>query len=113
MSESTLTLEKLREAMRLLPSPEPDLFNPFQLPRFMGRQIYEAPPAPPKIQVKSLRLSDGTPLLPYDFLTRENARWLERFGYRDDPFKDNVYLLGGYGIVASPMNAHLLWNIGL
>lgn len=98
---SNLTIEALRAMMATLPKPEPSLFdlNPFRMPKFAGLNVYEAPPPPPKVQVRQIFLKDGTPLLSAKFLAETNAALIERFGCRDDPFKDKMYLLDSYGIV--------------
>jgi hypothetical protein len=107
--ENTLTEAKFRAMWDQMPKPEPDLFNPFRLPRFGGRRIFEAPPPPAKIQVADIRLKDGTPLLPAEFRARINLELVARFGYRDDPFKDRIYMLGSYGLVMSRAN-HMIIN---
>lgn len=108
---STLTEEKIHAAMALLPKLPPDPFNPFRMPfRPFGRELFEAPP-PARLQVRDIKFKDGTSILPAGFLADQNARWLDRFGYRDDPFKDKIYLLGSYGMVASPQNCAIIRNV--
>lgn len=109
---SNLTLEGIRAMMASLPRPAPDLFNPLRMPfRPLGREIYDAPPPIPKIQVADIKLKDGTPLLPAEFRARVNLELLERFGYRDDPFKDKICLLGSYGMVMRPEYRHMIVNL--
>lgn len=110
---SNLTIEKLRAIMATLPKPEPGLFdlNPFRMPKFAGLNVYEAPPPPPKVQVRQLFLKDGTALLPAKFLAETNAALLDRFGHRDDPFKDKIYLLGSYGIVMSSDHRRIIGDM--
>jgi hypothetical protein len=108
----SLTLASIKAMMDKLPKPEPDLFNPLRMPfRALGREIYDAPPPLPKIQVADIRLSDGTPLLPVEFRAKINNALVERFGYRDDPFKDKIYLLGSYGMVMRPEYRHMIVNM--
>jgi hypothetical protein len=107
---SDLTYEKMRAMLDSLP--KPDLFNPFRMPfRLMGREIYDAPPPAPKIQVRQIYLNDGTPLLPTEFLAEQNNWWAAEFGYRDDPFKDKIYLLGSYGMVMRPEYRHMITSM--
>lgn len=110
---STLTAEALREMMAKFPAPKHDDFFDYLVPRgaLMGRKIYDAPPPLPKIQVRQLFLSDGTPLLPAEFLAAENAWWLNEFGYADDIFRDKVFLLGSYGIVCRPEYRQMITSI--
>lgn len=109
---STLTLDAIKALMDKLPKPEPDLFNPFRMPmRLAGRDIYEEPPPPPKIQVHQIFLKDGTPLLPEAFLREQNARWAADFGYRDALCKDKMFLLGSYGILMSAQHRHMITSI--
>lgn len=110
---SELTYEKLREMMAKFPAPKHDDLFDCLVPRgaLFGRKIYDAPPPQPKIQVRQLYLSDGTPLLPPDFLATENAWWINEFGYHEDMFRDKVYLLGSYGIVMRPEYRHMITSI--
>jgi hypothetical protein len=112
-AENTLTVEKLRDMMRALPPTpaESDLFNPFARPRLMGREIWDAPPPAPKIQVADIKLKDGTRLLPAEFRARINNELIALFGYRDDPFKDKIYLLGSYGMVMRPEYRRMIVNL--
>lgn len=109
---SDLTAEKLLELMRKYAAPQcvPDLFNPFPLRRFMGLEVYEAPPSPPKLQVRDIKFADGTSILAPAFRAEMNAWLLERFGYQEDIYKDKVYVLGNYGLVASRSNAAIIRN---
>lgn len=108
--EHTLTVEKILEAMRGLPrAPRNDLFSPLRT-RFMGMPIYEAPPPAPKIQVRDIKFSDGTSILPAAFRAQINTQLLERFGFQEDLFKDKVYILGNYALVAKPEYSALLRN---
>ena len=110
--ENTLTEAKLRAMWDQLPKPSPhdnDLFNPFGRWRLFGTPVYEAPPAPARIQVADIKFKDGTSILPDEFRARINLELVERFGYCDDPFKDQIYMLGSYGMVMSRAN-HMLIN---
>lgn len=54
-----------------------------------GMKVITSPFIPdemPKIQVRELRLKDGTVLTPPDFLARENAWWLKEFGTKPVAF---------------------------
>lgn len=107
---SNLTIDKLREMMRSLPDRDP-FFNPLPSHRFGGIPVYEAPPPPPKVQVQCIRFADGSPILPAEFRAKINLELLARFGYQDDPFKDKLYMVRGYGIVCSPLHAGMLRNL--
>jgi hypothetical protein len=110
---SELTFEKIREMMRCLPpGPRNDLFDPFPMRPFMGMPVYDAPPPQPKIEVRDIKFSDGTSILPAAFRAEMNRQLLERFGVKEDLFRDHVYVMGNRALVASPMNAHLLRNLG-
>jgi len=113
---SNLTYEKILEMMRSLPpAPRNDLFNPFPFRppgRFMGMPVYEAPPPPPKIQVRDIKFSDGTSILTPEFREKENTWYLERFGLQEDLFKDKIYILGGSTLVAKPEYCAMLRDLG-
>jgi hypothetical protein len=103
---SNLTAEKLREMMRMLPSRHDE--TPFKLGG--GFRIYDSPPPPPKIQVRDIKLSDGTPLLSPAFRSEMNSWLSERFGFCDDPFKDSVYCIGS-ALVMRPEYRHMITNV--
>jgi len=112
---SDLTYEKLRETLRMIHEnaprpPQNNLFSSFLRP--MGIPLYEAPPPPPKIQVANITFDDGTPILDPGFRAQMNAWLVDRFGYRDDPFKDHVYFVGDYGMVASSKHCAIIRNLG-
>jgi hypothetical protein len=109
---SELTIEKIREMMRgLPPAPKNDLFAPFPFrSRLAGLDLYEAPPPPPKLEVRDIKFSDGTSILPAAFRAEMNLWLLERFGLKEDLFKENLYILGGRMLVGSPMNIAMLRN---
>jgi hypothetical protein len=108
---SNLTYESILETMRSLPkSPDNDLLSPFRL-RPLGMNLYESPPPPPRIQARDVKLKDGTSVFPAKALAEMNAWLLERFGFAEDMFKDKIYFLGNYGIVASPKHAGMIRNL--
>lgn len=116
MTDQTLTVEKLRESMRKIAAetsayrrPHDDLFD-FRW-RPLGMPVFEAPPPPPRVQVRDITLADGTPLLPAAFRARINADLMERFGFAEDLFKDRAYILGNRALVMSAENAGLLRGI--
>lgn len=116
MFEQTLTAEKILEMARRLAAetgalrrPHDDLFD-FRF-RPLGMPVFEAPPPPPRVQVRDITLADGTPLLPAAFRARINADLMERFGFADDIFKDRAYIVGNRALVTSAQNAALLRNI--
>ena len=95
--------------MATLPKPEPNIFDSLRMPfRALGRDIYDAPPPVPKIQVRDIKLKDGTSILSPEFLAKMNNELAAQFGYRDDPFKDKIYLLGSYGMVMRPEYRHMI-----
>lgn len=109
---SNLTVEKLRAMMASLPAAPRDTLDDLLRPgRILGMPVYVAPPPVPRIQVADIKFGDGTPLLPAAFRERINLELAERFGYREDPFKDRCYIFGGRAIVASQEYAWLLRNL--
>jgi len=110
---SDLTYEKLMETMRTIekiaPRREPSLFD--NLFRPMGMKLFEAPPPPPKIQVRNITFDDGTSILPADFRAQLNSWLIDRFGFQDDIFKDKAYILGNYGIVMSPKHIGMIRSL--
>jgi len=101
---SSLTIEKLLRARDILAEaelkptfaalPERPLFEEFFRPRsrFAGMDIYTRPPSPAKIQVRDIKLSDGTSILTAEFRAKMNAWLVQMFGYEEDPFKDQVLI---------------------
>jgi hypothetical protein len=110
--QSTLTAEKLREMIDSLPAePRYDFFGrPFPM-KLAGMNILEAPPPPPKLQVRDIKFRDGTSILSGEFRAKVNADLLERFGYQEDLFKDRAFILGSYGIVMNSHWRHHLVNL--
>ena len=78
----------------------------------MGMNVYEEPPPPPKIQVRDIKLSDGTPLLSPRFLAETNAWFAAEFGYRERLLKDNMALMWNGGVMIQAKHAVLLRNFG-
>jgi hypothetical protein len=107
-------LAAMEKISHLIPprAPDPLDFLAFKPRTFMGMNVIERPPPPPKIQVRRLVLSDGTCITPPEFLARENAAWLDMFGYRDDPWKDKILMLSNWGMSVSRDHMALLRNIG-
>jgi hypothetical protein len=77
---------------------------------FMGIRVVEVPGLEPKpcIEVRDIKLKDGTPLLSRAFLSRENSWWKDRFGVNEVAYFFN----SGWaqGIVMSPKTACMLRN---
>lgn len=115
MPTNDLTYEKLMASMREVlahsPPPQPSLFDFLRPARFMGLDIYEEPPPPPKIQVRDIKLSDGTSLLSPKFLAETNAWFAQEFGYRDPILKPNMALMWSGGALVSPKHAAMLRNV--
>jgi len=94
MSDGNLTLQNLQDVWNDMRKAAPrGLFTPFQN-TLMGKRVIEAPPPPPKIQLRDIKHADGTSILSPEFrLDMQN--WLTaRFGYENDPFKDHAYMFG-------------------
>jgi hypothetical protein len=94
-------------------SPEPSLFDTlYGMPKtLMGMKIIERPSPPPRIQLRNITLSDGTPLFSDEFRSETNRWLLDRFGLAPDPFADKLFLIGGWGISVSPAHAVMIKNI--
>jgi hypothetical protein len=115
MPTNDLTYDKLVAAMRevahLMPPSQPSLFDFLRPPRYLGMDIYEEPPPPPKIQVRDIKLSDGTSLLSSKFLAETNAWFASEFGYRERLLKDDMAIMWQGGALISPKHAVLLRNM--
>lgn len=119
MSNSNLTVESLRAMWENLkehtPPREPELYGFNELrgigrDRFGGLKVLEAPPPPPKIQLRDIKFDDGTSILTPEFRS-EMQSWLTgRFGFQKDLFKDNCYILGGHSIIASRNHIAMIRN---
>lgn len=115
MSESTLTLEKLQEvidAMGILPR-QPSLFDALikPLPTVMGMKVYQREQIP-RIQVRDIKLRDGTSILSPEFRSEMNAWFAERFGFYD-PLGNDIYMIGNYGISVRSDQMALLRNCSI
>jgi hypothetical protein len=110
---SELTFDKIMETyhdiLRKFPR-EPSILDSLKPGRFMGMPIFEAPPPQPKVQVRDLKFEDGTSILPDNFRREMNAWLVDRFGYRDDPFKDHAYICSG-NIIMSSRHIAMLHNV--
>jgi len=93
-STEGLTLKHLEEVWREIHAAAPrGLVSPFAN-LLAGKRVIEAPPPPPKIQLRDIKHADGTSILSPEF-RREMQNWLTaRFGYQDDAFKDHAYMFG-------------------
>lgn len=112
MPTNDLTLDKLMEVMRQFPPPQPSPLDLFRPKRLMGMDVYQRPDPPPKIQVRDIKLSDGTSLLSPQFRAKENLWWLAQFGLQPDPLGDKMFMLGNYGLVVKPSHMAMLYNLG-
>lgn len=111
MPTDDLTYDKLLAVMRQFPPPPPSLFDSLFKPQtLMGMRVFEAPPPSPKIQLRDIKLSDGTPLFSPEFRAETNGWLIEQFGFRDDPFKDKAFMLNG-GIVMSKTHMAMAFNV--
>ena len=72
--------------------------NPFAL-SFLGMNVIEAPPPPPKIQVRDIRLSDGTPILSDAFRSEMNSWLAAQFGYREALLKAGTAFMFGNTVI--------------
>jgi hypothetical protein len=116
MPTNDLTYDKLMAAMReiahLVPPPQPSLLDFLRPARFMGMNVYEEPPLLPKIQVRDIKLSDGTSLLSPKFLAETNAWFAQEFGYREPLLKNNMALMWQGGVMIQPKHAVMIRNFG-
>jgi len=109
MPTNDLTYERLNELVRRFPPVGPSLFDYLNAPpRFIGMDVYELPPEPAKVEVRDIKLSDGTSILSPEFRAETNAWLLERFGRRET-YKHAAYMFGN-SIVMSPKHAAMLIN---
>jgi hypothetical protein len=111
-----LTIEKLQQMMREtgidFPPRGRDTLLPFPMrPSFAGLDVIVDKGPGPKIQVRQIYLKDGTPLLSKAFLAEQNAKWIASHGYREDLFKEHMYILGGRTLVCSPSQYHSIVNL--
>lgn len=104
-SESILAT--MREFHEKFPPPPPSPFAGLFRPMFAGEKLYEAPPPPPKIQLSK----ECAELVGPEFAAGLNLWLINRFGYRDDPFKDSIYFMSGVGIIASKKNIGAIINL--
>lgn len=112
-----LTAKAIRESMKSLETIKADLRGDgdrdgnLSLSRsnvFGGVSIVASPFLPheqPAIQVRDIRLKDGTPLLSTQFLARENAWWRDRFGMRP------VAFMVGDSVAAHPKVTDMLRKV--
>lgn len=104
---SNLTTESILATMRewhaKYPAPEPSPFRDFFRPMFGGLKVYEKPPPPPKIQLSA----ECAELVGDEFAHRMNAWLAERFGLQEDC----MYLMSGFGIIASKRNIGMITNL--
>lgn len=116
MPTNDLTYDKIIAAMheieKIMPPPQPSLLDFLRPARFMGMDVYEEPPPPPKIQVRDIKLSDGTSLLSSKFLAETNAWFAQEFGYRAPLLKDNMALMWSGGCLVQPKHAVMIRNLG-
>lgn len=102
---SNLTAEKLRammaDVMKYAPPPQPSLFDFLKPSRMIGMDVYVEPEVP-RLQLREITLSDGTPLVSKEFRDEYNAWLIARFGYREQLCRgDKAYILGNYGIMVN------------
>ena len=103
---SNLTSESMLAMMREFQAkypPEPSPFRDLFRPMFAGLKVYEKPPPPPKIQLSN----ECAELVGADFANRVNAWLAERFGLQED----RMYIMSGYGLLASRRNIAMITNI--
>lgn len=108
---ANLTSESILATMREFeekfpPAPPNPLFGGLFRPMFAGERLFEAPPPPPKIQLSK----ECVELVGPEFSAKVNGWLIDRFGYRDDPFKDKAFLISGLGIVTSKRNIAMITN---
>lgn len=83
------------------------------LPTLMGLHVVEVPwlgPVP-AIEIRDIKLKDGTPLLSPEFRARENRWWLVRFGTRDVAYFFNGPM--GRTVAINPKQSATLKNFTL
>jgi hypothetical protein len=111
---SDLTYDKLmatmRDVMASAPPPRSSLFDFLKPSRLMGMDVYVEPDVP-KIQLREITLSDGTPLVSKEFRDEYNAWLIARFGFREGLCRDKVYLLGNYGVMVGKHQLAAITNL--
>lgn len=103
-------MKTFREIQAACPRPrEPSMLD-FLRPRFGGMKVFEAPPPPPKLQVRDIKFSDGTSILPDDFRRHMNAWLVGRFGFdeRGYLFHDKAIQIGHDMLVINPKHIAML-----
>jgi hypothetical protein len=104
-------IEAVRKVEALMPQREPSLFDlTFKPPSFAGMKLFEESPPPPKIQVRDIKLKDGTSILSKEFRDETNAWLAAEFGYHESLCKDRMFLVSGLGIIAGPKHVAMLRN---
>lgn len=84
------------------PGPLAGLFRPM-FPEFGGLKVYEKPAPPPKIQLSN----ECAELVGVEFANRVNMWLADRFGFQEDC----MYLMSGFGIIASKRNIAMIKNL--
>lgn len=103
---SDLTYKAIKAAyddlMRFAPPRQPNLLDSIYQPsRFAGMDVYVEPEVP-RLQLREITLSDGTPLVSKEFRDEYNAWLAARFGYREQLCRgDKAYIIGNYGIIVN------------
>lgn len=87
-----------------------DPLNIGHVGRFAGMNVHEEQ-TPPKIQLRDIKLSDGTPLVSPEFRAEMNAWLAARFGYRESMIPRDRFLLTQWGLHIRTDQRAILANI--
>lgn len=112
-----LTVDKLLKMVDALP-PSPWLTETVNLGfrerpgRLAGMDVFVEPPAPRRVEVRDIKLKDGTSILPAAFRERINASLEATFGRREPLCTPGMaYILSGQMLVMSSSDAARMRSI--
>lgn len=112
MQTNDLTMDGLLALMRKFPpAPRDPIDDLLSLkPRMLGMDVYVEPDVP-RLQLREIKLSDGTPLVSKEFRDEYNAWLAARFGYREPLCKDKMLFIGTHRLMVSKSQFAMISNL--